>query len=394
MRAFPAAILVIAASLPLHAQEGDPRLAALGERVQSESANLQSLRSQQARLEKKLEELREQIAALEEQESRMIDELAALREQETLTILAVQEIKEREERLEKLSMLRIKAMYMWGERDAEIMSNLVGSSSDFSRDRLYLRKMRESDLSLMHELSLLQGLHEERRQELVRLGHEKQTLYDEIQERRRKLDTKLREQEKVSVELKKRKVSIERLLTSLRAEALRLEVVLRSMLVPAKPRTRRIKEDTSRGLALPYEEGPGIEELKDTLVWPYQGRILRKYGEKATGSFEDFVFSNGIEIACVPGDEIRTVAGGKVAFAGAMAGFGRVVIVDHGKRWYSLYGRLGDVLVNRDDVHGAGAPVALCAERDNGRPGLYLEIRKGSRPQDPQTYLRNAKETN
>lgn len=388
------AALIILSSHSIFAQEGDPRLAELDERVQSETANLQALRSQQARLEKKLGELREQITALEKQETRMIDELASLREQEADAIAAIQDIKEREDRLEQLSLLRVRAMYMWGGRDAEIMARLVSSGADISRDALYLRKMRESDVALMHELSSLQALHEERRQELVRLSHEKETLYDGIQEQRKKLDTKLREQEAVSAELQKRKVSIERLLTSLKAEALRLEVVLRSMLVQAKSRTKHLKEEGSQGLASPYIEGPGIEELKDSLVWPAQGRLLRRYGEKATGSFEDFVFSNGVEIACTDGVEIGAVAGGKVAYVGAMAGFGRVVIIDHGKHWYSLYGRLGDVLVNRDELLGPGAPVAKCGRRDSDQSGLYLEIRRGSKPQDPMAYLRGAKERN
>jgi septal ring factor EnvC (AmiA/AmiB activator) len=54
---------------------------------------------------------------------------------------------------------------------------------------------------------------------------------------------------------------------------------------------------------------------------------------------------------------VRSVHDGTVAFADQFAGYGNLVIVDHGSRSYSLYGYLGSLAVARGEHVDAGTRV-------------------------------------
>ena len=84
------------------------------------------------------------------------------------------------------------------------------------------------------------------------------------------------------------------------------------------------------------------------------------------------------------GAEVRAVAGGRVAFAEWMPGYGLLMIIDHGDGYMSLYGN------NQTLYHSVGTwiePGALIARvGDSGGQsdsGLYFEIRHQGDPLDP-----------
>ncbi|NMC62618.1 MAG: peptidoglycan DD-metalloendopeptidase family protein [SAR324 cluster bacterium] len=369
----------------------EKRLNEISERVRIETENLSNLVNQQDQLEKKLSRLRAQIETAELKESSMIDELASLREQETQNFVMSQTIQERLSSLEDVSLTRMKSMYMWRHKDSALQLLLLAKAPTFFRDSLYLKKVREADLAHMNELSILRTLYANKQKELKSISHEKEKIFNALQLERRQLDLKLRDQERLSEEIKKQQGEVERLLTSLKAESLRLEIVLRSMLVEgAKEKKKRKKSQSSLSFSSPYLEGRGFDSLKGNLEWPSQGKLLRAFGSKSKESFQDFVFSNGIEIQCLEGEKLRAIGPAKVAFIGNLAAYGQVLILDHGKRSYSLYGNLSNILVKQDEVLEAGAAIADCSRKNADKPlSAYLELRKGSKVQNPITYLKS-----
>ena len=370
------------------AEGAQARLDEIAGRVEQGTGDLKNLRAQQMRLEKKLGDLHRQIEELEIQESHLIDELASLREQESGALSAAGAIQERLEEIQTISLSRVRAIYIWGGRDNEITAHVIGAGNDFLRYSLYLRKIREADLTMMRELASLRTLHEERQRELEKLAGEKENVFARLKEQRQKLDVGVREQESISEELRKRRASIENLLTSLKAESLRLEVVLRSMLAENSPQKKKKKARTTLMLSSPFSEGEGIDVLKGRLLWPSSGGPVRGFGEGSGSSFEDYVFSNGLEIGCAAQEGVRSVAKGKVAYIGLMAGYGQVAILDHGRRSYSLYGKLGELACRQGDIIEQGQVLAQCAEkRDPDTGTVYLELRIGNRAVNPEQYL-------
>jgi septal ring factor EnvC (AmiA/AmiB activator) len=98
--------------------------------------------------------------------------------------------------------------------------------------------------------------------------------------------------------------------------------------------------------------------------------------------------SNGVEIAAPEGAEALAVHDGIVAFAGPFAGFGNLVIVDHGAQSFSLYGDLLDIDVKKGARIEHGQPVGTAGPIPSGDEGIYFELRVDGKPVDPLQWLK------
>ena len=79
---------------------------------------------------------------------------------------------------------------------------------------------------------------------------------------------------------------------------------------------------------------------------------------------------------------------GTVAYAAPFAGFGTLVIVDHGDSSFTLYGHLQEAAVTVGGQVSRGSVVGRVGVSPAGAPGLYFEVRIDGRPVDPLEWLR------
>ena len=79
---------------------------------------------------------------------------------------------------------------------------------------------------------------------------------------------------------------------------------------------------------------------------------------------------------------------GRVAFAGPFAGFGNLVILEHGEGDHSLYGHLRVLGVARGDAVERQAVLGETGLTPAGVPGLYFELRIDGRAVDPLQWLK------
>jgi septal ring factor EnvC (AmiA/AmiB activator) len=76
-----------------------------------------------------------------------------------------------------------------------------------------------------------------------------------------------------------------------------------------------------------------------------------------------------------------------VAFAGAVSGFGNVLIVQHGGGLFSVYGRLETFLVKQGGPVKKGTVVGRLPASPSGKSVLYLELRAGGTAIDPSSAI-------
>jgi len=126
---------------------------------------------------------------------------------------------------------------------------------------------------------------------------------------------------------------------------------------------------------------------RGALLWPVSGRVTGRFGRRVTPT-EDPAAANGMEITSREGNPVRALHSGTVSFAGPLAGFGNLVIVDHGDNALSVYGYLGSLSVNRDDMVMSGAEIGRVGLAPAGTATLFLEIRIDGRSVDPIQWLR------
>jgi septal ring factor EnvC (AmiA/AmiB activator) len=125
-----------------------------------------------------------------------------------------------------------------------------------------------------------------------------------------------------------------------------------------------------------------------TMAWPVPGNVEARFGRQASSRFGTMVNRNGIDIGAAAGSPVRAVQAGTVAYADAFAGFGRVVIVDHGGRFYTLYGHLASVDVSKGAAVQAGDDIGTVGMAPTGTSSLYFEVRIDGRPADPVQWLK------
>lgn len=94
----------------------------------------------------------------------------------------------------------------------------------------------------------------------------------------------------------------------------------------------------------------------------------------------------GLELRAPIGTPVRAVGAGRVAFSDRYGSYGRLVILDHGDGYYTVYGGLGAVEVRVGDDLSRQARIGSIGT-DFSPSALFFEVRKGTRTLDPRSWL-------
>lgn len=132
--------------------------------------------------------------------------------------------------------------------------------------------------------------------------------------------------------------------------------------------------------AAPGPLGGGFAGLRGKLPFPVAGRAEVKAARRESAN------GPGVELRAPSGTAVRSVYPGRVAFSARYGDYGRIVIVDHGEHYYSVYGNLGTVDVKVGDEVSSSARLGTVGDEGAGSM-LYFEIRKGSETLDPRPWL-------
>ena len=130
-----------------------------------------------------------------------------------------------------------------------------------------------------------------------------------------------------------------------------------------------------------------IRPFQGDLAWPINGTVTTRFGRAPSGRFGTSIVRNGIEFATTEGSTATAVHEGTVAFAAPFAGFGTLVIVDHGGSAFTLYGHLLDAAVSAGMNVSRGAALGRAGLSPSGGAALYFELRIDGRPVDPLQWL-------
>ncbi|MFO0448220.1 MAG: murein hydrolase activator EnvC family protein [Pseudomonadota bacterium] len=169
-------------------------------------------------------------------------------------------------------------------------------------------------------------------------------------------------------------------LRELRANAASLEDLV--------TRLRAALEQLARdddGFVAPGGPRQAFEQLRGRLPWPARGRLVARFGSARPGGLR----WNGVLLETQPGAQVRAPYHGRVVYADWLSGLGLLLILDHGGGWLSLYAHNERLFRNVGDrVRPGDVRAASGGAGTGGRPELYFEIRRGTRPVDPRPWLR------
>jgi septal ring factor EnvC (AmiA/AmiB activator) len=153
------------------------------------------------------------------------------------------------------------------------------------------------------------------------------------------------------------------------------------------------QESGREAVAAPKAEGVGLKVVRGKIPWPVSGPIMLAFGKSRNKEFNEMVENTGIQIAAKQGTPFHSVAKGKVRYADWFKGYGKLVILDHGRGYYSLYAQAAELSVAEGTEVAQGQILGTVGDTgslyaDQWGSSLYFEIRQNGIPQDPVRWLK------
>jgi murein DD-endopeptidase MepM/ murein hydrolase activator NlpD len=126
--------------------------------------------------------------------------------------------------------------------------------------------------------------------------------------------------------------------------------------------------------------------LVPALRFPVRGGVLTSPFGHRWG-----VFHKGLDIAAPVGKPVLACANGRVVFTGRqkkLRGYGKIVVLDHGRGVYTQYAHLNRVSVRKGQRIRSGQRIGLVGNsgRSTG-PHLHLEVRVSNQMYNPLAYF-------
>ena len=309
------------------------------------------------------------VERLEKKSSRQLSELSQSLEKKRN---ALKSLKEEMSTIEEQVRHRLVVLYKTG--DVGLLRALLSSSEspkDITEKYAFLSRMVRHDRELLENYRQQSLEHRKAVSELETL-REKQS---NVVLRRRK------EQETLS----KARRSKKRLLASVKEDEHLLEAMLKELREKAARLNDLVKKLETEETQTYTENLVGLEGQKGRLIWPVKGKLKVGFGTSRHGELGTLIESHGFDIQAPIDTPVSAVAAGKVIFAKVLRGYGRLMIIDHGQKYYTLYAHLLRFEKKVGDPTSAGDLIGYSGYE--GRDAVYFEVRKGGKPLDPAAWL-------
>ncbi|MBX3277555.1 MAG: M23 family metallopeptidase [Acidobacteria bacterium] len=122
--------------------------------------------------------------------------------------------------------------------------------------------------------------------------------------------------------------------------------------------------------------------------WPVRGYVSDGFGTRSDPFSGGAEVHAGLDIATTFGTAIEATADGIVIFAGSHAGYGNVVVIDHGYGVTTRYGHMSRIDAKVGDRVTRGRQIGAVGStgRSTG-PHCHYEVRIHDRPVNPLNYI-------
>ena len=346
--------------------------------IKRSQAQIEAMRQKERLLLDRLDQMELQLQQLREEQEKRRKERANLREHISEKRKELKELEDELGNLRTLLAQRLEALYKFG-RQAYV--NLLISAQDvrgLQHRWVYLRAIAEEDSELIRNFI-------ERQQKEAEIAG---ALADE-EAQLNKLLTRMSLQQ-VEIEKVKREQVV--LLQNIHNKEEMYESYMTELAAVSRELRDKIEELQNRT----DKTEMGVQQLagsfaskKGALPYPVSGEIVSRFGPKQNKKFGTKIRSNGIEIATEPLSPVVAVFGGQVLYAEWVKGYGKVMIIDHGEKYYTLIGHLAEVLRGAGEIVESGETIGYAGysafEGEGGR--VYFEVRHLSKALNPEEWL-------
>lgn len=127
---------------------------------------------------------------------------------------------------------------------------------------------------------------------------------------------------------------------------------------------------------------------KGKLPWPADGPVVDHFGKHYHPVYKNLQLppNNGFDVALGKDTKIKAVFDGVVKQVMVMPGYNQCVMIQHGN-YFTLYCKLKSVNVKEGDKVKTSDVIGTI-DTINGQTQLHFELWKGSKPQNPEQWLK------
>jgi len=221
-------------------------------------------------------------------------------------------------------------------------------------------------------------------QRITELSH----IEADIQRKQQKITAAQQQRQREKSALEKQQRSRQKILVSIQKDIKHQSQRL-VQLEQARKDLQRLLKSLSEALAdIPPDVGniKQFSQLKGKLLRPASGKVNNRFGKRRKGGGS--IKWQGITIKAKTGTPVNAVHYGRVAFSDWLRGFGLLVIIDHSEGYMSLYGHNESLYKDVGEWVESGETIATVGKSGgHSDSGLYFEIRKNGKPQNPRPWL-------
>ena len=341
-------------------------------RIKEQKKKLDRAKKRESSILTDLERINRELTIVE---SRLRKYKAELKHTEADVARVESEISENKQTIEKYRdwiKRKLRVLHKHGQPPDMVM--LFLSSDDISQ---LMRSGKALEQVTLYENKVLNILTEN----LEELNTREKRL-TELRARLMKQRAQVRAEEESLAKNKKEK---EMLLVSIKQEKSSYAKMLEELKTASKRILKVIREAEKRDKFT----AKGFSKLKGKLTWPLHGRVAIPYGSQRDPRFNTPIFRSGAYFQSTQDTSAKAVYHGKVVFAEWFKGYGKLVIINHGEGYHTLYGSLSEIFTNVGDIIKENQVIGRVG--DSGvlnAPSLYFELRYKGKPLDPLQWLK------
>ena len=335
----------------------------------------------------------EQLRQIEEQLRQATAELGTIKEQRvavendiTLNERQLAEAQKRLEGRESVFYKRVRDIYINGR--LSYLDVVIGSKdfSDFANRLEVLKRIIDSDITLINEIKKERADIEAHKQKLEADRAKLVELEKSALAKQAEIEQKKAERNVVLQKAQNDRATAMQAIEELNASSAQVSAMLK------KRQAARAAAAAAAAAAAQSSGGQGASDnwVQGTgqLGWPVSGEITSPYGYRVHPIWGTTIYHSGIDIGVDEGTPVHAADGGVVVWSGWMGGYGYAVVIDHGNGLSTLYGHNSELAVDEGQSVAKGQVISYAGSTGNSTgPHVHFEVRVNGDPVDPMGYL-------
>ena len=336
----------------------------------------------------------EQLRQIEEQLRQATAELGTIKEQRvavendiTLNERLLAEAQKRLEGRESVFYKRVRDIYINGR--LSYLDVVIGSKdfSDFANRLEVLKRIIDSDITLINEIKKERADIEAHKQKLEADRAKLVELEKSALAKQAEIEQKKAERNVVLQKAQNDRATAMQAIEELNASSAQVSAMLKE-----RQAARAAAAAAAASAAAQSSGGQGASDnwVQGTgqLGWPVSGEITSPYGYRVHPIWGTTIYHSGIDIGVDEGTPVHAADGGVVVWSGWMGGYGYAVVIDHGNGLSTLYGHNSELAVDEGQSVAKGQVISYAGSTGNSTgPHVHFEVRVNGDPVDPMGYL-------